>query len=378
MKTVSRVLCAFICSAVAGTSLAQQSTQSTQAPPESKTQGWLLSEDPQLVAWGAHYALTTKDQALVPTLLSVADTRSSSTGAVSGEDIPESPTTDQLDRRDAMAAVLDALIQLHALVPVDSLRNLARDFPNYVAVLLARLPSEESQSLSFELYRSQRKNANSLQYVSAALLAQAPPPGFAADLFFSIHAKATISVIEPGSGGFGGGSAASCGLLGSPLPRKQWPNFGVYALSKQKTAGSFLVVSGIDPIYATRSETTHYTGNSCGMAYLGPEGRRRLLAEMLQLKPETLGWETGVEKTIEFKSEQQFYSDLQSFIAEQQEKYRVTAAALVAKNLMTSTEQPESLPHLDLYLEDRRGPDYSPITAPPLLPPNVTWCSPWR
>ena len=50
-----------------------------------------------------------------------------------------------------MAAVLDALIQMKAAVPADTLRNLASDFPNYVAILLSRLALGESQSLSFDL-----------------------------------------------------------------------------------------------------------------------------------------------------------------------------------------------------------------------------------
>lgn len=202
--------------------------------------------------------------------------------------------------------------------------------------------------------------------MSAALLAQAPPPGFAADLFSGIHIRATIFVTAPGTGGFGIGRAGDCASFTDESPRKGWSNFGVYTFSKHKSGGSFLVVSGVDPIYATRSESTHHRGDSCGnMVYLGEEERRRLLAEVLNIRPQSIGWNTEVHMAIEFKSEEQFYNDLQKLIAAQQEKYRVTATALFASNLITAAEQPESVPQLDLYLEDQRGPDYSPITAPP-------------
>lgn len=105
---------------------------------------------------------------------------------------------------------------------------------------------------------------------------------------------------------------------------------------------------------------------------------QRLLAQMLNVGPEAIVWETELRKTIEFTSDQQFASDLQGFIASQQEKYRGTAAALMAKGLITSAEQEYSLPGLDIHLSDMRGPGYSALPRPSHLPARVWIDNPWH
>jgi hypothetical protein len=362
-------------------SFAQKSIPSNQPSSESNIQSWLRSQDPQQIAWGAHYTLATKDQALVPDLLALAYSWQSLPQPSRDEQVVHGLTSDQLDRRDAMAAVLDALIQLHVAVPVETLRNLAADFPNPVAVLMSSLPLKETTALSFDFYRSDELHNYSLRYVSAALLAQDPPPGFAADLFSGVHIRANIFVIAPGAAGYGTGRGGhDCGISVPASSQQEWPNFGVYGFSKEKIPGSFPIVSGADPIYATRSENTHYLGETCAfMISLGPEERRRLLTQMLSVSTESIGWKTEILENIEYKSAQQFASDLQSVITAQQEKYRVTAAALVSKGLMTSAEEEESMPFLDLHINDMRGTGSSPIAALSPLPTHVTWSdNPWR
>jgi hypothetical protein len=104
----------------------------------------------------------------------------------------------------------------------------------------------------------------------------------------------------------------------------------------------------------------------------------RLLAQMLNVSPDAMPWQTLLDESVEFKSDQQFTSDLLTFIAGQQEKYRATAAALVVKGLMTSAEQDDSLPHLDIQLSDMRGQGYSPISPPSPLPAHVSIDNPWH
>jgi hypothetical protein len=52
--------------------------------------------------------------------------------------------------------------------------------------------------LAFGFYRAEENHAYGLQYVSAALLAQHPPPGFAADLLGKTNVHATVFAILPG------------------------------------------------------------------------------------------------------------------------------------------------------------------------------------
>lgn len=357
----------------------------TTPPTDIQIQTWLRSGDPQSVAWGAHYVLVTKNQALVSDLLSLVyswQPLPRFRSEVEKSDVAKrnALTDNDVDRRDAMSAVLDTLIQMQVSVPVETLRNLASDFPNYVAVLLSRLPLEESAPLAFDLYRSSFADVYSLQYVSAALLAQDPPSGFAADLFSGIHIRATLFVTKPGAGEFGtGGGGHDCVTFVPPAARQGWPSFGIYEFSKAQGAGSFLVVPGIDSVYAMRTETTHYAGDSCAnMVSLGPEERRRLLAQMLNISPDAIPWQIQIDETIEFKSEQQFASDLQNFITAQQGKYRATAAALVVKGLMTTAEQEDSLPQIDIQLNDMRGDGYALLSPPSPLPSHVSINNPWH
>lgn len=358
-----------------GIGQAQEPAQSPTIPSKSKIEGLLLSSDPKSVAWGAHYALRAGDQSLLPDLLSVAAKWQLISESSGEDDNSASLTAAQLDERDAMAAILDDLIVMDASVPITTLRSLAKDFPNFVAILLSRLPLEESQPLSLELYRSDIKNGHSLQYVSAALLAQAPPSGFVADLLSSIHVRARIFVTKPGVEVKQHLYGSGFGCVDSP--RNQWPSFGIYTLSQDKIADAFIIPLGGHSIYAARSETTHYRNDACDITgvplVLGPEQKLGFLAQMLGIEPDRFGWKIEIQQNIQFDSDQQFLAAVQSIVSLQQQQYKRTAAALFAKNLMTTSEQEKSLPQLDLYIEDQRGLDYSPIAEPTFLPPNVTW-----
>lgn len=374
MKPAS-ALAYLLLSATVSIAFSQDFSQTGKPPSRSKIEALLPSQGPRIVAWEAHFALVSRDQSMVPALVSLADSWQQVAGTAAEED---NISAEQFERRDAMAAVLDALIQMNVSVPVGTLRTLAADFPNYVAILLSRLPLGESQELSWEFYHAEPHSlgADDLQYVSAKLLAEAPPPGFAADLLSSIHVETTIFIDRPGKpvreyGRCGGGFG--CGPPGS---RKGWPEFGVYVLSENKIAGGFVIVSEEHPVYAFRQESTHYAGDRCEtftFAILGPEERRELIAQMLDVAPDDIEWGATIRKTLVFQSEPQFYHDLLGYIASQQEEYGATARALVAKNLMLAAEEEESLPRIDLRFVDQPGPGFAPLQRPALLPAHLTW-----
>jgi hypothetical protein len=274
-----------------------------------------------------------------------------------------------------MAAVLDALIQLNAPVPADTLRNLAPDFESAVAVLLARMPIGESGPLSLDFYHSPPKPDSPLQYVSAALQALHPGSDFAGELFADINVQATVSVILPGGDRLGRGFGGSCASFSEP-DRYDWPLTGRYELSGVRSEGASVIVTGIDSIYVTRVESTRYLGNGCGMSgglYLGPEQRRRLIAEMLNVSPEEIPWETNPQTTIEFGSREQFNGALLAFVQEQQHMYRATAEALEARKLLAPSEVLHSLPLLKLNLSDERAEVAAPLPKDANLPDRVEW-----
>jgi len=353
-----------------------QTAAASSALPAKKTiQGWLHSSDPRLVAWGAHDALLTHDLSLAPDLLVLAKQWQPLSTRSSEDARPEKLSEEQEERRDAMAAVLDALIQMNVAVPADSLRNLAPDLGNHVAILLARMPRAESEAASLEFFRSPPGGASGLQYVSAALLALHPPAGFAGELLAGVTVRATIVVVLPNAEPMGFGYAGDC-FSESEIQREDWPIVGQYTLSKEKRDESSVVVSAIDPIYFTRIESTRYLGNTCGLGvYLGAEQRKRLIAEMLGVAPDDISWQTGLQTTIAFQSMEQFHIDLLAFVAEQQQMYRRTAEDLEARNLLGRGEVSQSLPRLELKIMDVRGQGAEPIPKDEYLPARVEWSS---
>jgi len=339
-----------------------------------------MSGDPRLVAWGAHDALEAGDQTLVPYLLALADAWQPLSRQPVGHDSPNGLSPDglnqeQLDARDAMAAVLDALIQMEVSVPTGALGNLAPDFGNDVAILLSRLPADEAAPLAMELYRSPPEHGFALQFVSASLLALHPVSGFAADLMANITVEARVVAVLPGTAAGFGGSNGSCAVL-REQERKGWPSTGQYALSRQGGEGAMPLVGGIDPIYARRSLSSHFRGDESTthmFMNLTSGQRQRLIAEMLGVAPAAIPWSTGPTEDIEFRSQQQFEQLLRAFISGEQQKQRATLADLVAHQLVTADEAEQSLPTLEIHLIDMRGESDAPLETMTDLPPRVRW-----
>jgi hypothetical protein len=347
---------------------AQTRAESDTSTSNSSPGGWLGREEPRAVAWQAYDAMVMHDAISIPKLLSLA----SQWQPLSLDDSRWPPlSAGQEEERDAMAEVLDALIQLNASVPADTLRNLAPDFENAVAVLLARMPIEQSGPLSLDFFRSPPRPGDALQHVSAALLALHPSPDFAGKLLADIKVRATVFVILPGGDRFGSGSfEGGCGASSEPA---DWPLIGQYKLSLEASEGASVVAAGIDPIYVTRVESPWYPAD-CSMGVgLGPEQRRRLVAEMLGVSPEGIPWETSPQIDIEFYSPGQFDAALLAFVEEQQQMYRETAEALVDRDLLAPAELLRSLPELKLTLIDMRREGDAPISNLPELPPRVEW-----
>lgn len=335
---------------------AQTPAQTDTSDASSSPGGWSATEDPKAVAWRAYDAMLTGDESAIPQLLSVVSrwqplARKTLPGGSTGE-----LATTQKEQRDAMTVVLDALIQLHASVPAYSLRNLAPDFGSAVAVILARMPAQESELLAQEFFTS-AESGDTVQYVSAALLALHPPPGFAGKLLGGITVRATVIAMSPGMVIGLGSSQGDCG--GYPLlSREDWPAVGHYGLSTQMSEGASVLVSGNEPIYVSREESSHYFGDErgggCGGLYLGAQEKRDLVAEILDVPAEQIPWETDLRASLDFTSLGEFSAEVLGFIQEQDLMYIDTAKALQARGLLTAAEVSQSLPMIEVCLEDER------------------------
>ena len=99
---------------------------------------WLHSDDPHLLAWGAWLAKQDRQTALIPLLNEkVAEYQPAENFSSQSE----------RDRHDALLAVLDALIGLHAAVPAAEARKLYTEFPAQSLIFLVRSPQPDASAL---------------------------------------------------------------------------------------------------------------------------------------------------------------------------------------------------------------------------------------
>jgi hypothetical protein len=63
---------ACLTSALIAGATAQERSSGHKFPSEGTIESWLLSDDPRVVAWGAHDVLLSRNQALTPDLLNLA------------------------------------------------------------------------------------------------------------------------------------------------------------------------------------------------------------------------------------------------------------------------------------------------------------------
>lgn len=367
-----RQLRAAVCCALIGcyawrATAAQQAMLEKKTPSEKAIVQLLDSDDPREVAWGAHYARIKERPATDAALLTAAE-RWQPLDRSSRPYLRLTP--EQSDQLDGMAAVLDALIRLRVAVPAVILRGLANDFPADVAILISRLPAADAQDAEVAFFRKLAANGYALQYVSAALLAQSPPDGFAAELLAGIEVHANVYIRMPGEPETGWGiSAGDC--MGFGLDKRDgWPIFSSYALTFTRSEHALLVLKDPQPVYAVASDSSRYIDSSCGGPTLSAWERRKLVASMLRIKPEEIPWETGLSRTIEYRSAQQVDAELRALIEEEQRKYRITADQLVEAGLIPEQGLEESLPVLDLRCHIA---DNDRVKAPSPLPNRVRW-----
>ncbi len=380
MRVLRRLASLVVLAAAVSGGLMAQTSWVAGGGVSEKTTGWPSTVDARMVAWEAHDAATQADGSKIPELLALAKQWAAATEAqpggteVAGSTDPDetgraAQVANRQDRKDAMAAVLDALIETQVAVPAETLRGLAPEFGNYVAVLLTRMPEGEREALGFEFYRGQAEKGSGLQYVSAALLARHPVQGFVVDLISNVQVRATVDVVLPG-GLAGGRGHSGCGAGFGWPSRSDWPMIGQYQLSDEREDGDIVLVEGNAPVYARRFEGLHYVWSPSGV-YLGPDERVGFIAEMLGISAAEIPWKTLVTTTIEFESNQQVERALRDLVEQQRELQRDTLAALEARGLLTTAEAQTALPQLELTVIDMRGEEAQAAEDEWESPPGV-------
>jgi hypothetical protein len=401
-------------------------------PTETTIRDELASGDPRQVAWGAHDVVAMQDRDLIPDLLDLAARWQPSPREPGGQLDMQRLTLPEQDREAAMAAVLDALIQMRVAVPAEAMLRVAPDFGNDVAVLLSRVPAEQSGALRMQFFQTNSSGANGLRVVSAELMAGHPEPGFAAELLTGTRVDAYVAVLSPGGGdALVRGQAIGCGSGEGVWLRRGWPQIGMYILLRESTQEQdtadkpdkdtepadkaapdsaangaqegtnqpqartpepwkeVLVSGPVERMVATRRLDTRYSEQDG--VWLMDEDRLRLVAQMLGVSPEAIPWKLRASGTIVYESGEQYRDALLRWIESQQAMYRETSAALTERGAMTASEAGVAMPQMVLEVSDQRGmAELTPIQramhmgskdgggglAPlpkPDLPSGVTW-----
>ena len=111
--------------------------------------GWLQSDDPRKIAWGAWLARVDQQKELIPVLI---------------QKVVEYPSSDPFpdwtgdSSHNALLAVLDALIELRANVPTGEAHKLFPEFAAQSVILLVRSP-EDAQPALLDIFDRAQGNA---------------------------------------------------------------------------------------------------------------------------------------------------------------------------------------------------------------------------
>ena len=208
---------------------------------------WLQSDNPQRIAWGAFLAKADRQRSLIPLLLqNLRDYQSVETDF---SDLVPS------DRHNALLGVLDALISLHAQVPVEEAHKLFPEFSTQAVILLVRAGSAAQLAL-LDVFGQARMNGNWL--AAGNVLVKERTPGFAAALLSRFTQHIDVSVWGQGVGGGIGGGGGECGLAEGG-PKQGWPPVGMYRLFHDNIfPEATLLIEGQTPVYFFREERNDY------------------------------------------------------------------------------------------------------------------------
>jgi hypothetical protein len=350
----------------------------TGQPQENTIAAWLQSGDPRLEAWGAAFALKSRDRALIPEMIGVARDWRPLPVQVWKDGVSSEPRTqDQLDRQAAMSAVLDALVEMRATLELDVLRDVARDFPSQTIVLAARMPPGEVQPLLMEWFElpegvDDRYFNEHLQRAAAAMLANHPAPGFVAELMRGTHVRMTLAVSSP-NGGLGMGIAGDCGVGGIGAIRADWPEVHTYAVRETtgKDDPAEILIPGTDAIRLVR---TTEPPRSCPFGlFLDDKKRGRLIAQLLGIAPKDLAWGQRGTIHIVYESDHQVETELRVAIDAEEEAMIETEKSFENRGLIPSTESEQALPQLDVWVWDQRSDHPAALPLPSLPYANVHW-----
>jgi hypothetical protein len=348
-----------------------------------------------MIAWGAYFASKNEDSMNEQAYATLMVNRMARW-------VP--PATDVLDSDDpvrisrfAMSEILYALIEKDEQVPVLSLEPMVGEFPVEALILAARLPSEQvnpflqkwyeerNQTRKFASNAEEARQGRAAEFALFAgmLLANAPPPGFAATVLGESNEKLSFWVADGmwEKSIWQGGPSDRCtasdenlfpaGALPEFLQR--WPPLFQYQLQQNTAVAEqpLLVDAGGERISYRRLSKWVRPGDCTAPRILPDDMRHHILAEMLGLSDAEMVWPADQLVIYLQGSKQAFLPALKSQIEAEESKFRATIQALHAKGYLTQSEADMVRPRLSVVVNDVRSTvvmNAGQEILPPVLP----------
>jgi hypothetical protein len=327
---------------------------------------WMAGPDMRLRAWAAFWILRDRETDLAPTLRE----QIAAYTPVRGE-----PSSLERDSHDAMLAVLDAVIQMHVLVPASDAARLYPEFPVQSLILMSRLQENAGDTL---LIIFQDDHSQPGAWLAAGnLLLERRVPGFAAAVLRGLKVHAGITVTTGGDLGPGEGSG-TCG--DSFAIRKQgWPEIGLYAFvnsTGKPESDEIVLVPGRDSAYYIRGVNNSYLSpvlGSCNNFRDLDLVRQHYLEALLDISPsDQPPIKSSVNLTIMWDGEASYLAQVQALVDSEEAIFTNVAKSLEAHQLLTAEEFAAAVPKLELRIADQRNKPAASLPQLSRLPSNVT------
>jgi hypothetical protein len=374
----------------AGVARAQIPAGYAGTPTPERIAAWLKSDIGRDRAWGAYYAAQTKDASFLPELVGMAEQWEPLPTHADPYIPPHRGQTtlepEQVDRLDAMTAVLDTVILLGGRISAQGLLRLQGDFPAQTAVLLSRMPEPEAESTLLAMVHDTDRSHKEQRHVAADLLARAktPPAGFVASLTYGVDVEIEVSVRVPDGPAEKTGWNSLC-EADIAIVRPQdfdWPQVGQYSLRTYidaKNATSSRIAGRILVARIEGTRTISYP-HCYQIGDLDTRGRLQIVAELLGR--DSLEIQSIEKTTILVTSTAEYEQKLREFVAQEEEKFLSVETQLQAKGLVTPDEiaHGEVKPRLHLLLQDLRSPKDKNFGLPEIdfHDPSIDWGFPPR
>jgi hypothetical protein len=320
---------------------------------------WLYSGDPRLVAWAADFARRNHDAQILAELLPWLEQWPIPLGDGEGKSQAVS----------AANAVLDALIQENAQVPVSTIVAIAPPFPAQAAILISRLPLSESRSTlgDWTLNNGGGWSSGMLARIAFMMLAKDPelkgaPSGESSGVVARTVADSEnkIQITVRAAGNIGRGSASvSCGDSGERESLDGWPRiYGYDLVENDSEIGAMAVVElDGDRIVSRRFDENAPWGSCYGVEPLDPVTRHRLIAFWLGKRVNDMSsWQPVDNFTIVWSDRAGYDAELGKIVEGQREKLKATVQTLQQRGYLTESAASGLMPRLVITAECEMEP----------------------